>query len=316
MSVPQWLQSGPGDYVLEAQLPSKYRFIRWVGRQTWIPKGHDRLLRLLYNPEANKHFKFEVDFFGQRYRGDLGHYIDWSVFCYGAYEYAELSLLRDIALSLKGLRPAPISFYDVGANVGNHTLFMAPRVDEVFAFEPFPLVRADMEDKIVLNGVKNVTIFPFALGETDGNVQYFPASAGTLIENRPGSFGSPVAVQIRQGDSLLNTEGLPRIDILKVDVEGSEASVFRGLADRIRRDRPAILTEVSDESRDGFGSQDAFTAAFYKGALLAEVGGRNGRTYKLKPFRYTTAREVLILPPEMSGLMEKLKSVPSVALNN
>src|SRR5664279_341279 len=227
-SIPQWLPSDTGDYVLEAQLPLKYRLLRWLGRQTWIYRGHDQLLRLLYDPDANKHFKFEIGFFGQRYRGDLGHFIDWNVFCYGSYAYNELLLLSDIARELKTLRPAPISFFDVGANVGNHTLFMAPHVDKVFAFEPFALVRAFIEDKIALNGLTNVIIFSFALGETDGDVPYFPASdgnsgAGTLIENRLNTSADPAIVQVRRGDSFLKKESLPRIDIIKADVEGFEA---------------------------------------------------------------------------------------------
>lgn len=310
-SIPQWFQSESGDYVLEAQLPLKHRFLRWVGRQTWILRGHDRLLRLLYNPDANKHFKFEVDFFGQRYRGDLGHFIDWNVFCYGSYAYHELLLLRDIAGELKTLRTAPISFYDVGANVGNHTLFMAPHVDKIFAFEPFGLVRAFIEDKIALNGLTNVTIFPFALGETDGDVPYYPSpdgnsGAGTLIENRLSTSADPAIVQIRRGDSFLKKENLPRIDLIKADVEGFEAFVFRGLSDRIRQDKPAIILEISEDSRKGFGSEDAFRQTFYEGALFAEVAGGNGRPYKLKPFKYDTAEEVLVMPPELSGLMKKL----------
>jgi FkbM family methyltransferase len=308
-TLPQWRQPGTGIYVTEARLPLKYRLIRWLGRRSWMPRN--RILRLLHDPDANKHFNFEVDFFGHRYRGDLGHFIDWSVFCYGAYAYNELALLRDFALNLKGLRPAPISFYDIGANIGHHTLYMAARVDKVFAFEPFALVRALMEERLALNGVTNVTIFPVALGETEGDAPYYPAldsnsGAGTLIKNRPGKFGSPVIVQVRRGDHLLNNEGLPRIDLLKVDVEGFEAYVFRGLASRIRQDRPAILAEMSDESRNGFGSKEAFAAGFYEGALIREIGGRNGQTYKLKPFDYATSREVLILPPEMSGVRGRL----------
>jgi hypothetical protein len=40
--------------------------------------------------------------------------------------------------------------------------------------------------------------------------------------------------------------------------------------------------------------------------LFAEVAGGNGRPYKLKPFNYGTAAEVLVMPPEMSGLMKRL----------
>jgi hypothetical protein len=135
----------------------------------------------------------------------------------------------------------------------------------------------------------------------DGN-----SGAGTLIENRLNTSADPAIVQIRRGDSFLKKESLPRIDIIKADVEGFEAFVFRGLSDRIRQDKPAILLEISDDSREGFGSEDVFKHAFYEGALFAEVAGGNGRPYKLKPFNYGTAAEVLVMPPEMSGLMKRL----------
>jgi hypothetical protein len=157
----------------------------------WAAKpGFLEAIRLLHRPEANKHFKFEVDFFGLRYRGDLG----WCVFCYGSYCYHELSLLREIALNLKVMRQRPISFYDIGANVGHHALFMAQHVDKVFAFEPFPLVRALIKDKIALNGITNVTICPIALGEADGDVPYYPScssGARTLLAGRPGNYANP-----------------------------------------------------------------------------------------------------------------------------
>lgn len=106
--------------------------------------------------------------------------------------------------------------------------------------------------------------------------------------------------------SFLKKESLPRIDLIKADVEGFEAFVFRGLSDRIRQDKPAIILEISEDSRKGFGSEDAFRKTFYEGALFAEVAGGNGRPYRLKPFKYGTAAEVLVMPPEMSGIMKKL----------
>jgi hypothetical protein len=157
-------------------LPLKHRLLRWLGRQTWIYRGHDQLLRLLYNPDANKHFKFEVEFFGQRYCGDLGHFIDWNVFCYGSYAYNELLLLSDIARELKTLRPAPISFFDVVPTLAiircswHRTWTNSSHLSPSFWFM--------LSLKIALNGLTNVIIFPFALGETDGDVPYFPAPDG------------------------------------------------------------------------------------------------------------------------------------------
>lgn len=289
------------------QFPFRIRLLKWLGRLNWLPRGHDALLRATFDPEGGEHFLFETDFYGLRYRGDLGHYLDWLVFCYGGAPVCELHLLRDVVAHLR-TRNEKISFYDVGANIGHHSLFMSPLVDDVFAFEPLEDLVALIRDKINLNGLRNLRVFPVALGEQNGRVRYFPglganSGIGSLVEGFPGASRESVPVDIRKGDELFDEEGLPRMDILKLDVQGYESDVLRGLAVRIERDRPVVLAELSDESRARFGDVEAFRRAFYEGALFCEVFARNGRTYQLRPFRYESSEEVLILPPESSGFL-------------
>jgi hypothetical protein len=112
-----------------------------------------------------------------------------------------------------------------------------------------------------------------------------------------------VELEIKNGDDFLDQIEFGRIDLLKVDVEGFEPYVFRGLQNRIMNDRPVILTEISAASRNGFGS-DVFRETFYKGAKFAAVTGRLGRTYKLRPFVYASSGEVLIVPPEMGDFAD------------
>ena len=77
------------EYQDESQFPPRLRMLRWIGRQRWIPRGQDALLRAIRSPDDQQHYYFEIDFFGQRYRGDLGHFVDWLVFCYGSVAYPE-----------------------------------------------------------------------------------------------------------------------------------------------------------------------------------------------------------------------------------
>ena len=44
---------------------------------------------------------FEVDFFGMKYHGNLGDYIDWNVFYFGAYSPEELAFLSFAAEHLE-----------------------------------------------------------------------------------------------------------------------------------------------------------------------------------------------------------------------
>jgi FkbM family methyltransferase len=296
------------EFNTEDKFPLQLRILRWLGRQAWIPRGQHFLLRTLYSPDRGKHYYFDVDFFGQRYRGDLGHYIDWLVFCYGSSAYPEIKLLRDLTAYLRKRSTDPISFYDIGANIGHHSMFMSPLVDQVLAFEPSADLVASIQDKIATNKLGNVRVFPYALGSADGDAEYFPGvganpAAGSLHQSFPDVREDSYTVAVRRGDSFFDGKNLPKIDLLKLDVQGFEPQVVRGLQERIRRDRPAILSEMTDHSRAGYGSEAAFREMFYQDARYFEIKGGFRPWYKLEPFVYQISDEVLILPPEMSDFL-------------
>jgi FkbM family methyltransferase len=287
--------------------PLRLRLLRWAGKQTWIPRGQDRLLRLIWNPDTHPPFLFEIDFFGKHYQGDLRSHIDWSVFAYGSYAYPELSLLETMARELRRVR-GHVYFFDVGANLGQHTLFMADKADAVIAFEPYPQLQELIRQKIARNGLTNVHIVPLALGEADETRQYYPGDAlnpgtGTFAPRADDAARKPMPLEIRHGDRLCAAMNLPPIDLLKIDVEGFEPMVFRGLAERIRRDRPVILAEMSSATQANYSSQEALLNSFWEGAVCATVQGRNGRTFTLRPFVFGQTSEVLIAPPEMADLV-------------
>jgi FkbM family methyltransferase len=298
-------------YLTKENFPRRLRLLRWLGRQSWIPRGHDKLLRLVHSPERASDFHFEIDFFGMRYRGSLAEYVDWLVFCYGAAPTTEVFLLRDICSFLRRMGVGSIAFCDIGANVGHHTLFMSRLVEAIYAFEPSSPLVARIEEKIELNKLKNVNVVPVALGEEDqSNVQYFPGldanpGAGSLIADFPGVKKSTVAVELRKGDTLCDKIGIPKINIMKVDVQGFEPKVFRGLAKRISTDRPVIITELCEHSRSSCDNEAHFRKLFYDKAVLAEIAGRNGRMYRLKPFDFRRSEEVLIVPPELAKFVSE-----------
>ena len=290
-----------------SETPCKLAVLRWIGRQTWIPRGRGWILRLFCDPKKCDPYPFEADFFGSIYHGVLSDHIDWNVFMYGSYAYPELSLLEELAAEIKSRRES-VTFFDVGANKGHHTLFMARLVDKVIAFEPFEPARHALEHKIAANYLDNVQIFPIALGSVDNKLRYFPggdrnSGSGTLIATETGKSRESLTVTVRNGDSLLEECRLPRLDLLKIDVEGFEPFVLRGLLNRVCSDRPAILTELSDLSRAGIGTESEFYKLFYEGAILAEVAGRSGCRFKLRKFRYSVSSEVLIVPPEWADFV-------------
>lgn len=310
MNSPYRWQAGPGDYLTADRLPFRAKLLRWVGRQTWLPKGHDRLLRMIWSPAAGPALLFDIDFFGLRYRGNLAHYVDWLVFCYGSAPRCELDLLAALAADHRRRAPKkPLIFCDIGGNVGHHSLFMARLADRVDVFEPFAPLCALIQDKISLNRLNNVTLYPLALGDADSETSYFPgpgenSGLGSLLPAADAAAG-PVQVAVRNGDGLCEAEGLSGISIIKIDVEGYEPQALRGLARRMREDRPAVLMELSPAGRQGFGDEAGMRDRFYPDARFAEVRGRHGRTFTLAPFNFAASEEVLAVPPEMADFIDQ-----------
>ena len=119
---------------------------------------------------------------------------------------------------------------DVGANVGNHTLWFAMVCGlNVVAFEP--VVHRQLVANVELNRLEDrVRIEPVALGATGSKAVHF--GRGRL---RTGSG----QIQVRTLDSYR----LDDVSIIKIDVEGMEPDVLQGGIETIRRCRPVIYAE-------------------------------------------------------------------------
>jgi len=277
-------------------IPLKYHLARFIGHQHYVRRGRDRVIRSLANPDDARPISFSVDFFGSIYSGDLNNFIDWSVYVYGAYR-----LRAEIG---------HVTFYDVGANVGQHTLFMSKCSDEVISFEPFEPVRMKLLQKLEENKIRNVRVFSIALGARDEDLAFFSPTGANM---GTGSFRGAAEVEaglklpVRQGDAFCAANKLPRIDVMKVDVEGFESAVFHGLRKRLRRDRPIIVTEISGTDRSGFGTLDGFANAMYDDFELFAVGCTSiSGTYRITHPSFQTDGEFLVVPKERLGVLKRI----------
>lgn len=220
--------------------------LRWLAHQRWIRFGlRDRILRLLAAPEKMSGHGFVTDFYGWRYRGDLGSFVDWTVYFYGAYELGILNLL---ARAAEQAGPGAV-FLDIGANVGQHSLFMSRHADQVHAFEPWPAAVARLRSLLADNGAANIHVHETALGD-DERVLPFYAPAGANLGT--GSFCPNVnentavgSLQVRVGDSMIKELGLARVDLIKIDTEGFEVRVLTGLKETLARHDPVVVVEFA-----------------------------------------------------------------------
>lgn len=261
--------------------------------------GVNRLLWQVGKLSRSVDTKFEIDFDGRRYRGSLVDFIDRYIYFTGAYAPAELGFLDQAARALRNTQ-ADVTFIDIGANCGQHSLFMSRRADRVIAFEPSAEAAGRLEANLALNGISNVAFFRIALGDRDHTAQLgsgVPGNSGSRSLTWTLDAEKNENVEVRHAASFLDSPnvGLTRMDIIKLDVEGCEKAVLKGLAPLLKRDRPILLFELLEQIKGGFASPDELRAHLYPDAAMFTLFGR--RCPALAPFDWN-AEEAVCIPQE------------------
>lgn len=178
------------------------------------------------------------------------------------------------ALLDRHLRPGDV-VVDVGANVGVFA-FRAARLvgpaGRVIAFEPDPANAALFLRGIAANGFAHVALLPLALSDRRA---VFALQGGANAWLAPAG-ATEVMAQALPGDEALATE--PRIDFVKLDIEGHEPFALRGLTRILALHRPLVLCEFNPRCLRAHAGQDpvGFAAAVFALAGAVTAIGHDG----------------------------------------
>lgn len=166
------------------------------------------------------------------------HYIGQSLERYGEFSPDEAAMLVSLA------EPGHYVI-DGGANQGAFTIPLAQKVGmegSVYAFEPQRLTYQVLCANAAINSLANV----FALQAALGAVQSV-ATIPLLDPRLPYHSGGVRAAEAGQGERVpvLTIDGLnlPRLDLLKLDIEGHERAALRGAVRTIADHRPVLYVE-------------------------------------------------------------------------
>ena len=151
------------------------------------------------------------------------------------------------------IRPEPGDHaIDAGAFTGESTIHFSKSVGpqgRVYAFDPVENHLEVCRLNFSRPGHENIVLFPYAVGE-----QSVDAPTVRVAEYNPGyrASSSEEPMAMRRIDDLVIDGKIPRIDFLKMDVEGSEMAALRGCESSIRRFRPKLALSIYHKPNDFF----------------------------------------------------------------
>jgi FkbM family methyltransferase len=174
----------------------------------------------------------------------------------GSYEPIETNFLLDLFAARRQSHGDGVTVLDIGANIGTHTVLWASYMrgwGSVVAVEPQERLFYALAGNIAINNCFNARAVWAACGAWSGTIgvprldYQRPANMGGLslkpgVEQRPGQ---PVDFEDVLPTPCISIDdmGLPRVDAIKIDVEGMEPEVFSGGMETIKRYRPIVFAE-------------------------------------------------------------------------
>jgi FkbM family methyltransferase len=187
---------------------------------------------------------------GLRYALDLAQGVDFAIYLFGHFEPSTARACARL------VRPGA-EILDIGANIGAHTLHLARlagATGHVLAFEPTAYAFAKLQRNLALNPelAPRVTAFQCFLGAGDEArpaeriYAGWPLVGGKELHAKHRGEAMPTTgAVLRSLDGLLAERGWPRIDFVKLDVDGYECEVLAGAQAMLQRSRPVFIMELS-----------------------------------------------------------------------
>jgi FkbM family methyltransferase len=154
------------------------------------------------------------------------------------------------------------SFMDVGSNYGWHSIIASKYCDKVYSFEPQKTMFDIQKMSIDSNNIKNIMLYNFGLGNentiSEMNQINYESDWVNIGDLSVGSGGEKI--DIKTIDSL----NLPKIDFIKIDVQGYEKFVLEGGIEKIKKDKPTLIVELENFQLAKFGYDDSDIFTFFK----------------------------------------------------
>lgn len=134
--------------------------------------------------------------------------------------------------------------YDLGANIGNHTLYFSKHAGakKIFSFEPAKETFDVLEGNVKRNQLSNVELFNLGVGSEN--------KTASLVPNRENMGASFLSLDDKGDIQVVSIDSLdiPAPDFIKMDVEGFEYQALQGAKETLMSYKPVIWIEIFQEN--------------------------------------------------------------------
>ena len=204
---------------------------------------------------------------------------------------------------------------DVGANIGLHTLEGAMAVGptgRVISIEAAPSNRQALKRNIELNHMKNVSVIAAAAGDSTGSATLSLASGGHqgmfTLGHTDGHGSYAVEVDVQRIDDVFFENEIASVDLIKMDIEGSEYRALRGALRTLQEFRPAILLELNENAlrscqTSSKNVKELLDDLGYRGWVIERMGIRPINSMQL----FHNCDECLFVHRDSTSLVSKLR---------
>lgn len=209
------------------------RALKAYARRFPVQKGKVRVVERLWKQAAGEsgHRRTARLDSGFDIACDLSQQLQRQYYYFGTYwlERAELACWQEVARR-------STTVLDVGANLGVYSLAAraANAESAIHAFEPTPAHAAHLRQTVASNGIEGLHVHELAVGATSGEavLNLWSGERGdnegmNFITDAPRS-AETLAVRITSLDDFCDQQGIQRIDLMKMDVQGNERAVLDG----------------------------------------------------------------------------------------
>lgn len=145
---------------------------------------------------------------------------------------------------------------DIGANIGDWSLpaaYAVGSLGRIIAVEPIPRMAEALRKTFGINHLVQAKVVETALSAQAGKASFSierENSGGSRLGGHAASH-DVIEVAVTTLDALVAQERLPRVDFIKIDVEGHEPDVLEGARETLRQWRPVLYVETGQEGDEG-----------------------------------------------------------------